>query len=683
MDSKLRLCLGFHNHQPDGNFDHVIADALKVCYKPMLDVAKKFPKVRWNVHFSGPLLLWLMRNDKELLHTLRDMAEAGQIEILGSGFSEPILCSISPDSVARQIEEMNKLIHSLLGVKPRGIWLTERVWEPNLPEILAPLGVEFVLVDDYHFFYAGMERGLLDGYYTAEKHGHTLKVFPISEDLRYRIPFKPADELIIELRQWAREYAGKVFTYVDDGEKFGVWPGTYEWVYEKRWLELFLEGLTESSDVVETALLSEIIDSEPPKGRIALPTASYREMMEWALPPRAVKEQEKLLAELGDYGFAKVKGGFWDQFLVKYEESNRMHKYMLYAESLENRAGRFSKELLLAQCNDVYWHGLFGGLYLPFLRGAVFSNVIKSELGVDAEFSGIEVIDFTKDGAKSDVVVRTPEQTLVFSGSFGGAVYLWADKRNLRCYTDTLTRREEPYHAKVHEAYSKNGDADNPKSIHEIVAAKEEGLDKLLVYDKFLRAPFVSLFVRGELSVEAFEQVELDIVSNFHNRFASALPVQEQESEFEAGFVCKGVISGSPFELKRTYKVPKDGLGFSANLLLAGTSELPDDIRGVITFDFMPDRWNEDRWIEANGERIGFAQRLNQKQCGKFLLHGAEGRTIEIVANKEFELIIHPIETVSVSEAGFEKNFQGAAIYLIFPVSAFMDDGITIAAQGV
>ena len=34
--------------------------------------------------------------------------------------------------------------------------------------------------------------------------------------------------------------------YFDDIEKFGIWPETYAWVYEQRWLEQFIEGVLAS-----------------------------------------------------------------------------------------------------------------------------------------------------------------------------------------------------------------------------------------------------------------------------------------------------------------------------------------------------------------------------------------------------------------------------------------------------
>jgi hypothetical protein len=48
------------------------------------------------------------------------------------------------------------------------------------------------------------------------------------------------------------------------------------------------------------------------------------------------------------------------------------------------RARRCARWLHAAQANDAYWHGLFGGLYLPHLRRAIWNNLLKLEPALDA-----------------------------------------------------------------------------------------------------------------------------------------------------------------------------------------------------------------------------------------------------------------------------------------------------------
>ena len=47
----------------------------------------------------------------------------------------------------------------------------------------------------------------------------------------------------------------------DDGEKFGMWPGTNKHVYENGWLDKFLNAIEENSDIVETTTFSEVLET--------------------------------------------------------------------------------------------------------------------------------------------------------------------------------------------------------------------------------------------------------------------------------------------------------------------------------------------------------------------------------------------------------------------------------------
>ncbi len=47
---RLAFCFGVHNHQPIGNFDHVMVEATERAYRPLLERLDLRPEVRlrWN-----------------------------------------------------------------------------------------------------------------------------------------------------------------------------------------------------------------------------------------------------------------------------------------------------------------------------------------------------------------------------------------------------------------------------------------------------------------------------------------------------------------------------------------------------------------------------------------------------------------------------------------------------------
>ena len=131
----------------------------------------------------------------------------------------------------------------------------------------------------------------------------------------------------------------------DDGEKFGGWPGTREWVYEKGWLDQFLTAIGQVVERGEVRLttLSEAVARVPSAGLAYLPTASYREMEGWALPPAAARRLSALERDLGERALGPagslIRGSHWRNFLARYSESNRMHKKMLALSALCRSAG--------------------------------------------------------------------------------------------------------------------------------------------------------------------------------------------------------------------------------------------------------------------------------------------------------------------------------------------------------
>src|SRR5512147_687334 len=190
----LRFVIGLHLHQPVGNFDRVFIQHLDDVYRPLLDQLERsnlFPAV---LHLSGPLLEWLEANEPAYLDRLATLARSGKLELLLSGFQEPILAALPRIDRVEQVRWMREAIARRFGVEATSLWLTERVWEPALAADLADAGVEAVLVDDRHFLVAGFSRDQLHTWYLTESDGKRVGVFPIDERLRYLIPFRPPEE---------------------------------------------------------------------------------------------------------------------------------------------------------------------------------------------------------------------------------------------------------------------------------------------------------------------------------------------------------------------------------------------------------------------------------------------------------------------------------------------------------
>ena len=60
LPPRISLALALHNHQPVGNFGWVLAEVFDQAYAPMIDALERHPGVRLSLHYTGPLLTWLV-----------------------------------------------------------------------------------------------------------------------------------------------------------------------------------------------------------------------------------------------------------------------------------------------------------------------------------------------------------------------------------------------------------------------------------------------------------------------------------------------------------------------------------------------------------------------------------------------------------------------------------------------
>lgn len=477
----LRFVFGLHLHQPVGNFDHVFAQHFEDVYRPLLERLSEREFLPAVLHLSGPLLEWLEQHQSGYLDRLGRLAADRRLEILLAGFYEPILAALPRADRVEQIRWMAEAVQRRFGVSARGLWLTERVWEPELAADLASAGVDYALVDDRHFLATGFTPDRLHAPFWTESDGQRVALFPIDERLRYLIPFRPPEETAHYFQE-LRGAGHRLAVLADDGEKFGGWPGTKSWVYEQGWLDRFIDTVWDLINRGEVRLsrLDDALDDVPSNGLAYLPTASYREMEAWSLPAPAALRLARLERDLGEARMsgpdgALVRGAHWRNFLVKYPESNRMHKKTQALSALCRRRGdppAARRAIGRAQCNDAYWHGVFGGLYLPHLREAIWRQLALAEAELRrGRGLAYEVLDFDGDG-HDELWIHSDAFSAVVGLARGGSLEEYTVFAHGVNHANVLTRRLESYHELALErgaGHDGQGDG-GTASIHDIEA---------------------------------------------------------------------------------------------------------------------------------------------------------------------------------------------------------------------
>ncbi len=655
MSQPVSLLFGVHAHQPVGNFPEVLADAHLRCYKPFLHALYRYPGFCFAMHISGWLLDYLIDNYPEDMALLREMVQRGQVELFGAGDTEPVLAAIPNRDRIGQIQTFSDKLEVRLGQRPQGAWLTERVWEATVVPALVDCGIRYVIVDDYHFLCAGKNAVELDRYFTTEEDGRVLDLFPISEALRYRLPFSPANEVIAYIESLADSGptgGGNAAIYFDDIEKFGIWPETYQWVYEKGWLDKFVQGVL-ASPRIRTQHYRDYHAAGKTRGVVYLPTTSYIEMNEWTLPAQPANAYADLVQQAKRAGWyerdkAFLRGGIWKNFFSRYPESNWMHKRMLGLSARlaaipeQHRTPLMKQKLYESQANDAYWHGLFGGLYLPHLRRAVYRAIVELEAMLDACLPRPErfLEDADLDGTEEIFLQNGVVQAVLKLDGVGSICELdsYVLKHN---FGDTLRRQAEHYYRRIHQ----HGNGTHGHSGAGIASAHER--------------------ISFKQTINAFDMEPDNYPRGLFMDRLNGAPVNyrhEPSTTIGASFWADVF----PLHIKKNFKLTENRLLVSYRF--AGEME------GVFSTEInlaMPscDGWSG-RYVYQDQIHGGFGQLLELPAMTDITLEDDElCGSIALSVSSSAALHAQPYYSVSQSEGGFEKIMQAVTLQLEWPVT--------------
>jgi alpha-amylase len=687
MSAAVRFVFVLHDHQPVGNFDDVIEQAYQDSYLPLLELLERHPGVRLGLHTSGPLAEWLDRRHPDYLDRVAELVAARQIEIVGGAFYEPVLAMLPARDRIGQIKTYTQWLERRFRTKVSGMWVAERVWDPGMTADIAAAGIEWTILDDSHFKAAGLSEDQLDRHWLTEGDGATLAVFPVSERLRYVIPFAAPHATIDHLRWLASRRHGALAIFGDDGEKFGVWPDTKKACFDEGWLETFFSLLEQNADWIEMSLPSEVVRDTPPAGTVWLPECSYREMTEWVLPPekqlacvqaRVAATTDPALASIATF----IRGGTWRNFRNRYPEANEMYARMLAVSARIERIrqtgaadqaalAEATQALYRGQCNCAYWHGAFGGIYLPHLRNAIFRELIAAEKAADRAEGrrGVWVeattADYDFDG-RTDIRLSSESLDAWIAPAKGGMLYeldLRDQEHNLLA---TLDRRPEAYHEQV---LAGPGVARSVVDASQLAKFKQEGLERMVRYDTSRRKSLVDHF--WDVGVDTAAVVEGTALER--GDFASGVyeaSIRRNPGRIQVLLSRTGNAWGIPFTLSKAITLEAGSRSLEIAYKLEG---LPRDFRQHLAIEFnfagLPAQAAGRFFYDESGRALGeLGSKLDLE--GPRVL-GLVDDWLDIDARLTFApasngaatgIWTFPIQSVSQSEGGFELVHQSVVV---------------------
>jgi alpha-amylase len=682
-----------------GNLEAVNEEVYRDCYLPLVETIASYSTLAANLHLSGSLLDWLAVRHPEYLDRVRALVTAGRVELLGGAYHDPILPMLSRADRRGQIESFGRRLGQLFGSVPRGMWLPERIWEPALAADLAECGIEHTVLDDFHFHAAGLSNEQLRGYFLTEAEGRLIALFAGDERLRYLIPFGTPEETIDYLREVSRKSPDGLIVYADDAEKFGAWPGMQARMQKDRWLARFLDALVAAADWLHVTTLGQSIDHVPPLGKIYVPEGSYREMHGWSTYAGAPQTND-------DRSTATHPGkglGTWRNFRVKYSEADEMYcRMLMVSRRCEAAAGQaddsglsdadgsprvlphpalaastrhsggpenepLSADLLVsqarqalyrAQCGCAYWHGIYGGVYLPHLRQAVYRNLIEAETLLDAAAAhaaplvSAAIDDFNLDVHK-EIFLTTSTLALLVAPERGGQLYELDVRAAAVNLLATMTRRPEPYHTMIQKAEDPPVDGGPEVPVPAVPVCDRYPRKSLLDHFFDPRTTFAKI-----VSGAAVEHGDF-VTGRYQAR------LRRVRSGISLQLSRAGSAWGRPVKISKQIMVWAEQPAIDIHYELAG---LPpgQPIHFAVEFNFagMPPGCPNRYFVDCQGRDLAdFGEPLDMTRTDSLrLVDRAIGLDVGLSASRPGGIWAFPIRTISRAQHGLETIQQSVAV---------------------
>jgi alpha-amylase len=363
----------------------------------------------------------------------------------------------------------------------------------------------------------------------------------------------------------------------------------------------------------------------------------------------------------------------------------------------DTETARARMDLYRGQCNCGYWHGVFGGLYLPHLRDAVYRKLISAEAIACRAKSRkrlrlrSEEQDLDMDGHR-EAFISNGLLNCYLAPARGGHLYELDIADSQFNAMNTFTRRREAYHSKVAIARVVDN-IDQVETIHNLVLAKQPGLEAALLYDWYERESLVDHFIAPEATLQQFCESRYGEEGDFVNGQYS-LDLAGDRSSIAATLRRRGRVArvGAywPLEIEKTARLPNSSRALQVRYRLRNEADNPLVCRFGVEFNFsMLAGDREDRyyyWNEAPDTPSPSGNRSTphtERQHTSLLnarndiagasLFGIVDRwqklDIELRFKRPAAIWTFPVQTVSQSEAGFELIYQSTAVVPIWTLS--------------
>jgi hypothetical protein len=139
-----------HIYQPPTQTREVVEAVADECYRKLVAILRRSPDAKLTLNISACLTEQLDRYGlRDIIDSIRELAELGQIELTASAKYHPILPLIPDEEIRRQIELNTETNRAYFGdaYRPRGFFPPEMCIDRRVLDIVAEMGYEWAIID--------------------------------------------------------------------------------------------------------------------------------------------------------------------------------------------------------------------------------------------------------------------------------------------------------------------------------------------------------------------------------------------------------------------------------------------------------------------------------------------------------------------------------------------------------
>jgi alpha-amylase len=357
--------------------------------------------------------------------------------------------------------------------------------------------------------------------------------------------------------------------------------------------------------------------------------------------------------------------------------SEELARRSILDSSIEVRQAQ--QNLWRAQGNDVYWHGVFGGIYFPHLRSDAYASLLKAErILSERRVAAGEARDYDVDGY--DEYIFRGNAGAVFVHVQGGSVIEWDIYASATNLVDTLARRPEAEHEELRRAEKAGkilvGKAaeKETKSIHDAVRAKERGLSKLLEYDPARRGLFQDSF-----TVRKGEPV------NLHAVYYSLTPQREARTvSLTLEPPARSLAATPGLGIRKDIRIADEGLAAGVRYRLRNDGDETIELSFTSASNLGLLGENEAADVITVGTRKTTAGKpIEVRNVTEVQVHSESKRfDLTLAIDPPALVITKPIYAVTNSESGFERIYQQLEISMTWNVEIEPDSHVDLEIRG-